>query len=87
MSAKDVAQFMAQQFDDRDFVYQDQIVNAIVERFGEEYLYRNKNGNRAISSEVLAIFRKLTPDVVWERGQRVWRKRASYDKPGGRGVD
>jgi len=86
MAAQDIAQFMADQFNDRDYVYQSQIVNAIIEKFGDEYIYRNKNGNRAISPEVLKLFRQLTRDVVWERGSQRWRKMRPDNRPGRRGI-
>jgi len=35
--------------------------------------------NRALSGEVLSAFDELSgTDVVWSRGDRVWRKRQSY---------
>ena len=42
---------------------------------GEEHVYTNKNGNFAISKDVLKEFRKLTEGKVkWERGERAWRR-------------
>ncbi|WP_420919872.1 DUF6953 family protein [Pectobacterium brasiliense] len=36
-----------------------------------------------IDKKVLNKFKKLTGDyVIWERGEKAWRKRTSYDKPG-----
>jgi hypothetical protein len=35
-----------------------------------------------INKDVLAAFNKLTPNAVWDRGERLWRERQSYDKPG-----
>ncbi len=62
-------------------------VQEIEKRFGEEHLYENENGNPAISRRALKEFRKLTPDVVWERWDREWRLRAEHDEPGRRGID
>ena len=55
----------------------------IARRFGEEFTYHNENGNLAIDRRVLKAFRKLTGDsVVWERGERLWRRREGYDQVG-----
>ena len=33
--------------------------------------------------KVLAAFKKLTGEsIIWERGERLWRKREQYDEPG-----
>ncbi|EPL7296504.1 DUF6953 family protein [Klebsiella pneumoniae] len=43
----------------------------------------NANGNLSIDKKVLAKFRKLTNDtVIWDRGEKAWRKRQGYDAPG-----
>lgn len=46
--------------------------------------YTNDNGNLGIDKRVLLEFNKLTPDVVWSRGSRHWRKREDHDEPGKR---
>lgn len=67
------------------YLYQETVVYDIQSRFGDEFVYINENGNLAISREILQEFRKLTEDtVVWERGERYWRFRESYDSPGRR---
>jgi hypothetical protein len=82
-SASAVAGWMVAQIDEGQSLYQEVVVHEIAERFGVEFTYINANGNRAISKEVLTKFKELTGDsVVWERGERCWRKRASYDGPG-----
>jgi hypothetical protein len=66
-----------------DFLYQDVAASEIASRFGDEFTYINENGNLAIQQAVLRQFNKATPEsVVWERGQRMWRKREDYDLPG-----
>ena len=60
----------------------------IKDRFGEEFVYVNENGNLAIDRRVLRSFRKLTEDtVVFERYYQVWRKRTATDDPHRRQVD
>lgn len=83
----DVATFMATGLHAMNYLYQQQIAWETQQTFGDEFVYFNKNMNLAIRPEVLAAFRKLTPDVVWVRGQRLWRKRAEYDEIGKREVD
>jgi hypothetical protein len=54
-----------------------------LERFCETFTYINSNGNVAISKAVLTAFRALTAEtVVWERGEKCWRKRERLDAPG-----
>ena len=63
-------------------LYQETAVYDISEKFGKEFTYENDNGNLAIASAVLTAFRKISEKVVvWERGERMWRKRESYDEP------
>jgi hypothetical protein len=51
-------------------------------------VYLNENSNWAISKKVLAAFRKLTGDsIIWERGERLWRKRNQFDEKGKRQQD
>ena len=85
MTPSDVAAWMAEELDRVEYLYQETAVYEIQTRFGDEFVYTNDNGNLAISREVLREFRKLTADtVVWERGERYWRFRESYDSPGRR---
>jgi hypothetical protein len=54
--------------------YQTQAVRAIREKFGEEWSYRNHNGNWAIDKGVLAEFGKLRDEFIeWDRSDQSWR--------------
>jgi len=82
-TAKDIAKWMVSRLKEDDLLYQEVVVYEIEKRFGSEVVYVNENGNLAIARKVLSEFRKLTnDDVVWERGERLWRKRAAYDPEG-----
>jgi hypothetical protein len=81
-TAAAVAKFMADELERTKYLYQDAVVNDIIVKFGEEFTRTNENGNLAINKDVLAAFNKLTPNAVWDRGERLWRGRESYDKPG-----
>lgn len=83
-TAADVAIWMLDALKKEDgLLYQHHVAYDIEEKFGEDFVYYNNNGNIAISKAVLSAFNKLTGDsVVWERGQRLWRYREDYDEPG-----
>ncbi|EFV3691341.1 hypothetical protein E3025_003814 [Salmonella enterica] len=79
----DVAQWMKSELDNKNWLYQETVVYQIKKQFGDDFVYLNDNGNLSIDKKVLAKFRKLTSDtVIWERGEKAWRKRQSYDAPG-----
>lgn len=86
-SARDVAEFMAAQLREKKWLYQEDVVWEIERRFGKQFVHTNENLNQAINKDVLDEFRKLTPDAVWERGEKMWRSKESYDQPGKRGQD
>ena len=77
-----VAEFMVEELNRARYLYQETIVGQIDLTFGAGFTGTNAAGNSSINSNVLAAFNELTPDVVWERGTRMWRFRESYDKPG-----
>jgi hypothetical protein len=80
---QDVAQWMLEQIESDYFLYQEAAVGQIAEEFGEQFTYVNENGNLAIDKNVLKEFRRITGDaVIWERSERMWRKREQNDSPG-----
>ena len=84
----DVANWMVQQFEKKGSLYQEDVVTEIPKKFGKEFTYINQNGNLAIDREVLKEFRSLTEaEVVWDRSERMWRKREHYDPSSGRSVE
>ena len=83
----DVAKWMMDQIATGKLIYQEVIVYEIKKRFGDSFVYDNENGNLAIAKATLKAFAKMSgDDVVWERGERCWRKRKPGDK-GGRQQD
>lgn len=85
---EDVARYMLRRLQETSYLYQEQIVYEIQSKFGERFTYTNENGNLAIDRLVLKEFRELSgEDVVWERSERLWRRRASYDPQDKRQVD
>ena len=84
-TALDIAQWMLVQLNEQKYLYQEVIVYQIAQEFGEEFTCTNENGNMAINKKVRDEFRRITGDsVVWESGERMWRKREEYDSPGRR---
>lgn len=78
-----VATWMLQELQRVGYLYQNIVVYDIATKFGDVFTPLNNNGNLAIRKDVLAHFKKLTGDsVIWERGQRLWRKRQPHDEPG-----
>lgn len=61
---------------EKGYVYQEYIVQDIQEKFGEEFVYENENGNLAISKKVLNEFKKLKEDngIEWDRSDKSWVK-------------
>jgi hypothetical protein len=77
-TAQEVAEWMLGEVTRNGELYQEAAVHYIVENFGHEFTYDNENGNLAIRRDVLAAFRKVTENsVVWDRENRLWRKRDS----------
>lgn len=81
-TAEDVATWMAAEFNERGELYQSDAVVGIESRFGPGFLYANEGGNAAIDRKVLAAFRRLTEDAIWDRGEFCWRKRDEGDPAG-----
>lgn len=78
-----VATWMLEELDRVKFLYQEEAVSQIEVKFGRDFVYENDGGNPAISRKVLSEFKKLTGDsVVWDRSERMWRRRENYDAPG-----
>lgn len=78
----DVAKWMLAELESTRILVQEEVVWRIQQKFGESFTYENQNGNLAIAKEVLSEFRKLTKDnVVWMRGERLWRFREGGDEP------
>ena len=83
VTAKDVANWMFDEFKRLGELRQADAAWGIKENFGEQFVYLNQNGNYGISKEVLTEFNKMTAAIaVWERGGKYWRTRQKNDAPG-----
>lgn len=84
-SPTDVARWMAEEVEKNGCLYQNEAASAIEGFFGDTFVYTNQNGNTAIGRDVLNAFRRLTEaTVIWDRSERYWRKRESFDPAGRR---
>lgn len=81
-TAREVAQWMVNELEQWPSLDQSEAAARIEMNFGEEFIYRNRNGNPAISKLVLDEFEALTRDtVVWVRKKRRWRRREPWTHP------
>ncbi|MBB4063669.1 DUF6953 family protein [Gellertiella hungarica] len=81
MTVQAAARWMASELQKDGTLYQEHAVGHIHD-LDEALTITNSNGNLGIRPDVLKAFNKLTPDAVWSRSGRYWRKREDYDIPG-----
>ena len=82
-STKDVAGWMLEEIRTNDYLEQGAAVYTIKDKFGDDFVYTNDNGNLAIAKKVLTAFNKLSGDsVVWLRGEKAWATRQDFHQPG-----
>lgn len=82
-----VARWMLDQYRRQSRLVQSSAARGIRMTFGEQHVYKNRQGNWGINKGILEEFRKLTPgDVVWSRSSQTWRQRRESDPPGKRMV-
>lgn len=79
MTAKAAANWMLDELRRSRYLDQDHAAAELERRFGQTAFYTNDAGNLAIRRDVLAEFRALTSDVVWDREERQWRFREAGD--------
>jgi len=79
----DVAQWMLSAVQERDELTQNQAFYEINKLFGSGFTTITNSGSPSIKGGVLTAFKKISEDtIVWERGDKKWRKRQFYDAPG-----
>ena len=83
MTPQDVARWMAAELQERGFLDQSYVVVHCRRTPGwDGFIIRNSDGGDSIRPDVLAAFRRLTPDIVYERSDQQWRQRQPWDRPG-----
>ena len=82
-TATDVAQWMLSVIQEQGELSQNNAYYQINKQFGTGFTTVTNSGSPSISRSVLTAFKKISDDVViWERGDKKWRKREFYDAPG-----
>jgi hypothetical protein len=82
-TTSDVAQWMQSVIQEHGELTQNNAYYMINKQFGSGFTTMTNSGIPSIKGSVLTAFKKLNEDtVVWERGEKKWRKREFYDAPG-----
>lgn len=68
MREKEIAKWLYEKILEEQVVFQYNAVREIEDNFGQEYIYVNKNGNKAISEKITAHFRKINKGnlITWD---------------------
>lgn len=83
ITTHDVAAWMLSVIEDTGELTQNNAYYEINKRFGSSFTTVTNSGSPSIKGGVLTAFKNMTEDtVVWERGEKKWRKREFYDAPG-----
>jgi len=83
VTPSDVAQWMLSTIQEQGELTQSNAFYEINKRFGTGFTSITNSGSPSVGSSVLTAFRKISDDVIiWERGDKKWRKREFYDVPG-----
>lgn len=82
-TTKDVADWMLSIVQQHGELTQNNAYYMINRLFGSGFTTVTNSGSPSIKAGVLTAFKKISEDtVVWERGDKKWRKREFYDAPG-----
>lgn len=82
MTEDEADHWMLEQFHLHGFLYQEEAAHHL--SFFEDLTlaYYDQESNLCVGKGVLARFNALTPDAVYERGEKFWRLRLETDDPG-----
>ena len=82
-TTKDIAAWMLSVIHEHGELSQNNAYYIINKQFGSSFTSVTNSGGPSIKGSVLTAFKKISEDtVVWERGEKKWRKREFYDAPG-----
>ena len=80
---KSVAEWMLSLVEEQGELTQNNAYYMINKQFGTGFTTVSSNGSPSIKGSVLSAFKRISEDtIVWERGDKKWRKREFYDAPG-----
>jgi len=81
--SSDVAAWMLSVIQEHGELTQNNAFYEINKLFGSGFTTITNSGSPSIKGGVLTAFKKISNDtVIWERGDKRWRKREFYDAPG-----
>jgi hypothetical protein len=79
----EVAQWMLDTIQEKGELTQSNAYYFINKQFGTGFTTVTNSGSPSIKTGVLNAFKKISEElVIWERGDKKWRKREFYDAPG-----
>jgi hypothetical protein len=82
-TANNVALWMLSAIEEHGELSQNNAYYLINKQFGSGFTTVTSSGSPSIKASVLTAFKKISEDtIVWERGEKKWRKREFYDVPG-----
>jgi hypothetical protein len=83
ITSGDVANWMLSVIQEQGELTQSNAYYEINKRFGTGFTTVTSSGSPSIKGGVLTAFKKISEaTVIWERGDKKWRKREFYDAPG-----
>lgn len=82
MTEEQAAQWMLREYDKFGFLYQDLAASHLFHLNDKRLAYFDKASNLCVGKGVLAKFNAWTPDAVYERSGKFWRRRLATDAPG-----
>lgn len=82
-TTSDVAAWMLSVIEEKGELSQNNAYYLINKHFGTGFTTVTNSGSPSIKGSVLTAFKKMSEEtVIWERGEKKWRKRQFYDLPG-----
>ncbi|URK88598.1 hypothetical protein LP421_16210 [Rhizobium sp. RCAM05350] len=82
MNEEQAAQWMLGEFEEFGFLYQEGAACHLFMWNDEKLAYYDAKSNLCIGKGVLTHFNKCTPEAVYERAGKFWRRRLETDQPG-----
>lgn len=82
MTVDEAAHWMLLEYQAAGFLYQESAASYLLHLNDENLVYFDSSSNLCVGKGVLKIFNALTPDAVYERSGKFWRRRLETDQPG-----
>jgi len=82
MTPVEAAQWMKSLLDENGMLYQSEAASELIAHDDDRLAYYDDQGSLCVGKAVLTAFRKITPDAVYLRTDKMWRQREDYHLPG-----